>query len=428
MTHAAAQPAEPPEAPSDGQSNLPTLWQVVVVALFAIMFTAAFMSLNGGLHRLIWESGFVADNRWSIVVVVMLFSLLVGLAQKYLRAPTVIDGGFTESLKKGSGNETDYRTFPGALLGSLCSLLSGATVGPEGPVTILVQNISAWVREKLRVAPKAALGFDVAALASALNGIIGNPLFTGVFATEYQVGGGSALRFLVWNLLAGVIGFAFYELLGLQAFAGFLVFEPVTQLEPVYYVWAIVLGVVGAVVALYMGASMQLFGRLIPRLFGERVVARALGAGLVISLVGLFLPDLLFSGEDQIHTIVANPAQYGVAMLLLLALLKPLLLGLALKSGFLGGPIFPILFTCTMVALALHLLFPSVPMSILVLCIEVSALALALSAPLTAIVLVTVIATANPDTVALIVLSMVIGLLVGSAAKEAMARRAGATP
>jgi hypothetical protein len=129
---------------------------------------------------------------------------------------------------------------------------------------------------------------------------------------------------------------------------------------------------------------------------------------------------LLFSGEEQIHAIVANPAQYGVATLLLFALLKPVLLGLAFKSGYLGGPTFPILFACTMLGLALHLVFPAVPMSILVLCIEAPAVALALNAPLTAILLVAVIGTFDTDTVALMVLSTVVGLLVGAAAKRAL--------
>jgi hypothetical protein len=52
------------------------------------------------------------------------------------------------------------------------------------------------------------------------------------------------------------------------------------------------------------------------------------------------------------------------------------------------------------------------------------AVALALNAPLTAILLVAVIGTADPDTVALMVLSTVTGLLVGAAVKQAMARRA----
>jgi H+/Cl- antiporter ClcA len=297
-------------------------------------------------------------------------------------------------------------------------------VGPEGPITILVSDISAWFRQWLDVSPKAALGFDVAALASALNGIIGNPLFTGVFATEYEVGAADGLRYLVWNLLAGVIGFSVYALLGLSAFAGFLAFPPVTQLEPTYFVWAAVLGVVGAVLAVFTGASMHLFGRLVPRLFGERVILRALGAGIVISLVGVLMPELLFSGEDQIHAIIANPAQYGAALLLLMAVVKLLLLGLSFKSGYLGGPTFPILFACTLTGLALGQIAPNVPIAILVLCIEAPALALALNAPLSGILLVAVIGLANPDTVALMVLSTVVGLLVGAAVKQVIDRRA----
>jgi len=66
----------------------------------------------------------------------------------------------------------------------------------------------------------------------------------------------------------------------------------------------------------------------------------------------------MFSGENQIEAIIANAAHYGVAMLLLFGILKILLLALSVKSGFLGGPIFPILFSCTMIALALNLVFP----------------------------------------------------------------------
>ena len=59
--------------------------------------------------------------------------------------------GDHSSEDPGKGPKTDYRTFPGALLSSFASLLSGASVGPEGPVTILVQDIAAWVRARLRV-------------------------------------------------------------------------------------------------------------------------------------------------------------------------------------------------------------------------------------------------------------------------------------
>jgi H+/Cl- antiporter ClcA len=117
-----------------------------------------------------------------------------------------------------------------------------------------------------------------------------------------------------------------------------------------------------------------------------------------------------------------------VGLLLLMALLKLVLLALSLKSGYLGGPIFPVLFACTMVGLALHLLLPAVPLSLLVLCVEGPAVALALGAPLTAILLVALVGTANANELALLVLATAIGLLVGTGLKEALARRAGPAP
>jgi H+/Cl- antiporter ClcA len=414
-----------PGPDSASQGVPPKLWQVIAIALIAIAFTAAFMGGYTALNGVIWQNhwGWVTAHRWVIPLGVLSFSLLVGLAEKYLGALNVIQGSFAETMKSGVA-KTEYRTFPGALLSSLFSLVSGASLGPEGTIALLVQDVSSWFRERLKVSEQSAFGFDVAALASAFNGIFGNPLFTAVFATEYQVGGQSGLVYLVWNLLAGAIGFSFYVLLGLTSFAKFVAFAPISSLHAEYFVYAVLLGVVGAVVALLAGVAMQVFGRLMPRLFQERVVERALAAGVAISIAGVLIPDLLFSGEDSIHGIIADPAKYGVALLLLMAVLKIVLLGLSFKSGYIGGPTFPLLFACTMIGLALQLLFPSVPQSILVLCIEGPAVALALSAPLTAILLVVVIGTADANEVALIVVSTVVGLLVGTALKEVLARRA----
>jgi H+/Cl- antiporter ClcA len=403
------------------------IWHIILIAFIAIAFTAVYMTSYLWLNDQIWfENDFVLNNPWTIPALVLFFSLLVGLSQRYLHAPTVINGGFVESMK-GEGEHANYRTFPGALLSSFASLLSGASIGPEGTIAVLVMDISAFIREKLKIAVDSAndaLGFDVAALASAFNGIIGSVLFTGVFATEFQVGGKKdALRFLVWNLLAGTIGYLFYISLGLPAFFQSIVFTPIDELKGEYIVYAILLGVLGALIALFSGLSMQGIGKIIERTFGGRVIARILAAGVIIAVIGYFIPQLLFSGEVQIHTIIENPAEVGIALLLLMAILKILLLALSFKSGYLGGPIFPILFSCTMIALALNLAFPSVPLSILVLCIESAAITLALGAPLTAILLVTVVGTASQYEIALLVLSAVTAMALALAFRELRERR-----
>ena len=406
----------PRETPAD--SGALRLWQVVLIAVVAITFTVAYLSVYALLNNAVWgENDFIAANPWAVPAGVVLFSLLVGLSRKYLHAPDVIHGGFADSLK--SGESPNPRTFPGALLSSLFSLLSGASVGPEGTITVLVGYISSFVRGRLRISsPTAALGFDVAALASAFNGIIGSVLFTGVFATEFQVGGNkNAFRLLTWNLLAGTIGFVLYQLLGLPSFARSIPFEPIGELLPAYTVYAVALGIIGSLLAIFAGISMQAAGTVMERVFGAATVAPVLTAGVVIAIVGYFVPEVLFSGEGQIHAIIADPARFGVVMLLGMAVLKILLLALSFKSGYIGGPLFPIIFASTLVGLALSLVFPGVPVAILVLCIETAALTLALGAPLTTILLVAVVGTADQYTIVLLALSAVTAMLIGARVK-----------
>jgi H+/Cl- antiporter ClcA len=407
---------------SPGQTINPKIWQIIFIAIIAILFTSVWLETYIYLNAVIWMNDFVQANPWTIIVGVLVFSLLVGLCEKYLDAPNVIHGKFTDSMN-GEGHEGNYKTFPGTLLSSFFSLFSGASVGPEGPLAFLIMEISAWIREKLAISKDTALGFDVAALSSAYNGIIGSPLFAAVFATELNIGKKDSLTFLAWNLIAGVIGFFIFSLLGLHSFAGFLIFPPIPEITLSYVLYAIALGILGALVALFMGIVMNGMGIAMERAFKEKIITRILFAGVIIAGVCYFIPELMFSGETTIHAIVENPAEFGILMLLLMAVLKIILLALSFKSGFLGGPIFPTLFACTMIGLALSLIFPTVPVGIFVLCTMAAVVTLALGAPLTAILLVIVIASANPNMSALLVLSSVVALILGITVRQIREKR-----
>ena len=399
------------------------IWQIIFIAIIAIAFTAIWLQIYIYLHGLLWMNDYVMANRWTIPAGVIFFSLLVGLCLKYLHAPDVITGSLVDSMQ-GEGSHSDYRTFPGTLLTSFFSLFSGASIGPEGSIAFLVKEISAYVREKLSVSKDSALGFDVAALASAYNGIIGSPLFTAVFATELNVGKKDALTFLAWNLIAGVIGFLFFTLLGLSSFAYFFQFPPIEEMTLVYVLIAIVLGVLGACVAILMGLAMKGIGIAVEKVFGDKIITRILCAGVVIGVVCYFIPDLMFSGQSTILDIIENSAQIGILMLLFMAVMKVLLLALSFKSGYLGGPIFPTIFTCTMIGLVLSLVFPGIPAGIFVLCIMAAVVTVALGAPLTAILLVFVVSRADQNTAALFVVSSVVALIIGIALRQKREKRA----
>ena len=259
-------------------------------------------------------------------------------------------------------------------------------------------------------------------MSAAYNGIIGNPVFATLFASESMPGQGG-FRLLASNLTAGAIGFLLFAILQVPAFAGFLnAGEPAT-LTVGWAIWAIGLGIIGAILAAYIGIAFQVFGRIMSR-FGSRIIERVLVAGLVVGIICYFIPDLMFSGETSIHSIMANPAQYGIAMLLLMAFLKPLLLALSFKSGYLGGPIFPALFTAVMVGLAISLIVPGVPLSLLITCLEVGVVTLLLRAPLTSILFVSVVSKANSDLAGLITVAAVTAMILGRIIQELRERRA----
>jgi H+/Cl- antiporter ClcA len=402
----------------------PKISLIILIALIAAAFALVWFASLAILNAAVWKNDFVTANRWTIPGLVLFFSLLVGFCGKYLRAPNSIRGGMEEVLT-GEAPPIDYRTFPGLLLTSFFSLLSGASVGPEGPLTLLVAYVTGWLGKKLKIAEQAQFGFLMAGLASALNGLIGNPLFAAVFATEQQEGEKQgALQFLMWNLVAGAIGYIFFVLVGFPAFAASIPFTPVDVITIGYALFSIVLGIIGALVALFIGVSFQIFGKVTDRVFGDRFIARVMTAGVIVAIVGYFLPELMFSGETQIHSIINNPAAYGVFTLLAFAILKVLLLGLSFKSGYLGGPIFPTLFSTTMVALAVSLLFPSVPLALLFTCMVAATIALVLRAPLAAILLTITIATANTYELGYISLATATALIIGATFRQRMARRA----
>jgi len=220
-----------------------------------------------------------------------------------------------------------------------------------------------------------------------------------------------------------VIGYIFFVLIGYPGFASSIATSPVNVLTIPYAVDAVVLGIVGTLLAIFIGISFQGFGRIMDRVFKDRFIERVMAAGVIIAIVGYFVPEVLFSGEAEIHPILADPIAYGVLMLLGLAILKVLLLGLSFKSGYLGGPIFPTLFASTMIALAISLLFPSVPTGLLITSVIAAAVTLVLGAPFAAILLTVTVATASTYELGYIGLATATALVIGTAFKTRMAQR-----
>ncbi|MGB7665083.1 MAG: chloride channel protein [Nitrososphaeraceae archaeon] len=177
--------------------------------------------------------------------------------------------------------------------------------------------------------------------------------------------------------------------------------------------WALLVGVIaggiGILHKLVFGLMHWVFGR-----FNKRPVICAIIGGLVIGLIGSFLPLTLYSGQDQLLQIIHNPAAYGVGILLLMMLVKILLTGTSFATGYEGGPIFPLLFIGGTLGQLLTEILTFIPQGVGVLAGMAGVACAFLPAPLT-IALLLGLFGGQSDLIPVIVIGAVTGFMVSKA-------------
>jgi H+/Cl- antiporter ClcA len=397
---------------------------VVVIAIIGAVAVLAWLIVFEAVNKLLWENDVVAANPWLFPVICLPFSLLVGLLVKYRHAPTTLDESLLDSLS-GDVTKIDWRTLPINVIMAWASLFSGAVLGPEGGIGGISSKLAALYSDKVGVPVEQRSRLVFSSIASAYNGLVANPLFTGVLGSELIADQEAKARNLPATLIGGSIGYLIFFAAGSSGLENYLHLSPSQPYAVIDIVLVVVFGLIGLALALLAGvlfrAAAGLFGR-----FKGREVERALAAGAIFSIVGVFAPILLFSGETQIQAIVADPTAYGPATLVAMAVVKLALLAVAFKSGFLGGPTFPAIFASVCVALAIGMLLPGVRIDVIIGGVMAGFLMVLFKAPFMVILLTVVMLQANAEMTALIVLAVAAVMIATPYIMAAVANRQAA--
>jgi H+/Cl- antiporter ClcA len=167
-------------------------------------------------------------------------------------------------------------------------------------------------------------------------------------------------RHAIPGLLAASFGYIVYWVLLHASFMGIYSFPNYASPRIVDLGWALLIGVfagiIGTLYKVIFGVVHLVFAPL-----KHHPAIRAIVGGVIMGLLGSFLPLTLYSGQDQIQEIIRTPAAYGAGLLLLLLLVKALLTSTSFATGFEGGPIFPLIFMGGTLGLAISKLFPFIP-------------------------------------------------------------------
>ncbi len=141
------------------------------------------------------------------------------------------------------------------------------------------------------------------------------------------------------------------------------------------------MGVVAVPVALIFVIVNRGIQRVVAPLNGKPVIRSTLG-GFLLGLLAVAIPTTIGLGTTQMSVVTQQAATIGILLLLVFALAKIIALSGALNFGFIGGPIFPLLFIGSCIGSIVHLIFPQIPLALALGCMIVAVPAAIVPIPL----------------------------------------------
>ncbi|MBE9064737.1 chloride channel protein [cf. Phormidesmis sp. LEGE 11477] len=263
----------------------------------------------------------------------------------------------------------DVHKTPAMVIASLVAITAGGSAGPEAPLVQVNGSFGSWLGDRIGLEQSNVRVLTFCGMSAALGAFFGAPIGAALFALEIPHRRGlEYYEAVAPAVISAILSFAVFRISTGITIGGFYHFESVPELTPINLLEGLILGVVGAGVAVMFIYIFRLIGQLLEPLEHHLIVLATLG-GLCIGLIAFFVPQTLFFSEEQIHTVIETGSTLGVTMLLVIAVAKMFAISFTLHSGFLGGFIFPLFFIGANVGLAIALAVPQIHPTVSMVCL-----------------------------------------------------------
>lgn len=258
---------------------------------------------------------------------------------------------------------------PAMIVTSLIAITSGGSAGPEAPLVQVNGSFGSWLGDRLKLAKTSVRILTFCGMSAALGAFFGAPIGAALFVLEIPHRRGlQYFEAIAPAIIAAIFSFVVFRLNTGMTIGGFYHFEIVPALSPQNLFEGIVLGIIGAGLAVMFVAIFRTIGKLLKPLEHYPIFLATLG-GLSIGLIAFAFPQTLFFSETQIQTVIETGAGLGVGLLLAIAVAKMFAISFTLHSGFLGGFIFPLFFIGANVGYAVSLAVPQVHPTVGMVCL-----------------------------------------------------------
>jgi H+/Cl- antiporter ClcA len=229
-------------------------------------------------------------------------------------------------------------------------------------------GLGSWIAERRRLKTEDAQTNTLAGFAGAYGGLFSSTLIVVMLIMEVaRPGGNRFVKALAAQIVASSVSFGIYF-----AIAGsvFLDYYQVPQYK--FADWQLLagipLGLFAAVLVTLLAGFMWGAARLFARLKVPDIAKSVLG-GVIFGVAGVALPLTMFSGGDQLKTLLSGAGTtLGLGLLIATLIGRMLTFGVSQGSGFVGGPIFPSLFIGGTAGVIVHQVIHGVPLGLAFTC------------------------------------------------------------
>jgi len=345
-------------------------------------------------------------GHWWWVAVTAAAGVVVGLLRRLTRLPEEVPGLF-EDLK---AEHFDAGQLPGTMAVSAVSLIGGASVGPEKVLASTGAGTGSWLAQRRGLGTEDSQVNTQAGIAGIFGGLFSSPLIVVMLILEVARPGGHRFsKTLVADIVAGSVSFGIYFAIAGAVFLGAYQ-VPRYTFEDWQLLAGIPLGLFGALVTALAAGFMMLASRLFGWLKIPAIAKSALG-GMMFGIIGVALPLTMFSGGDQLTSVLQDASTLGLGLCIAILIAKMLTYAVCQGSGFVGGPIFPTLFMGGTAGIIVHQAIPGVPLGLAFSCLLPAVLGSLAAAPFSMVLMAAFLTRVGPLQTAPILIAVVTAFL-----------------
>ena len=361
------------------------------------------------------------DGHWWWLPVAAFAGLVVGLLRRVMKVPAELPG-LIEDLED---QRVERRHTLPVVAVSAVSLLGGASLGPEAALGQIGGAAGGWLAERRNLDDDHRASLTLSGMAGAFGGLFSSPLVTLMLIMEIARPVGRRFKQTFYGSLASSsVSFALYFTIAGSLFLG--IYEvPSYEFERWHLLAGVGFGVAAAFVAILTGIVTTVFGRAFERPWGVDLAKPVVGA-LIFGLIGVALPLTNFTGSEQLGSVLDNAGSLGLGLLVAIFFGKMLAFGASAASGFIGGPIFPILFLGGTAGVIINELIPGLPLGLAFTCMLAAVPGSSVSAPFTMVLLAALFTQVGALQTAPILIAVGIAYLVVVGVRRLLASRSAA--